>query len=99
GFLVSFLDDNAYGREPDRSFWTRGDARAELVVKANSPIRRAVFTLTAGPVPVDVTVAIGGRGQHVHLDAGTSQQIGVAMPAGPPCGEGGAGAATWNGSH
>src|SRR5262249_42673937 len=24
-FYVSFLDDNAYGREQDRSFWTRGN--------------------------------------------------------------------------
>ena len=37
GFLVSFLDDNAYGREGDRSFWTRGDSRADLVIKADKP--------------------------------------------------------------
>jgi len=36
GFLVSFLDDNAYGREEDRSFWTRGDSRAEISVVPDS---------------------------------------------------------------
>ena len=40
-FLVSFLDDNAFGREEDRSFWTRGESRADIVFKANRPIRRA----------------------------------------------------------
>jgi hypothetical protein len=84
GFLVTFLDDNAYGREPDKSFWTRGDSHAELVIKANTPIRRAVFTLTAGPVPVDVHIDLAGRGQRVHLDPGTSQQIATALPAGLP---------------
>ncbi|HXT30261.1 MAG TPA: hypothetical protein VN716_13300 [Vicinamibacterales bacterium] len=84
GFLVTFLDDNAYGREPDRSFWTRGDSRAELVFKANAPIRRAVFTLTAGPVPVDVRIDVAGRAQAVHLESGSSQQIATAMPSGLP---------------
>ena len=82
GFLVSFLDDNVHGREPDRSFWTRGDSRAELVIKAGQPIRRAYFTVSAGPVPVDVTVRLGGRRYDVHVDAGGVQQITAAMPAG-----------------
>jgi hypothetical protein len=84
GFLVSFLDDNAYDKEADRSFWTRGDSRAELVFKADQPIRRAVFSLVAGGVPVDVTVRVAGRAQAVHLDAGQTQQIVMAMPPGLP---------------
>jgi len=84
GFLVTFLDENAFGREPDRSFWTRGDSRAEIVFKANQPIRRAVFTLTAGPVPADVRIDVAGRGQSIHLDAGTSQQMATVMPPGLP---------------
>jgi hypothetical protein len=82
GFLVSFLDDNVYGRETDRSFWTRGNSRAEIVFKADTPIRRALFTLTAGPVAVEATIKINGRGQYIHLDAGASQQVAMAMPAG-----------------
>jgi hypothetical protein len=82
GFLVSFLDDNAYGAELDRSFWTRGDSKADLVLKADKPIRRAVFTIAAGPVPVDVTVRLGGRRYDVHIEAGETQQITATMPAG-----------------
>ena len=36
GFLVYFLDDNAYGRETDKSFWMRGESRAEFVIKTRS---------------------------------------------------------------
>jgi hypothetical protein len=84
GFLVYFLDDNAYGREEDRSFWTRGDSRTEVLFKTDRPMRRALFQLAAGPVPVDVRLKIGGRGQELHLDAGQVQQIAVAMPGGLP---------------
>ena len=82
GFLVSFLDDNAYGVEPDKSFWTRGDAHAEMVFKADKPIRRATFLVTAGAVPVDVTVRLGGRRHDLHVAAGDTQQIVASMPEG-----------------
>jgi hypothetical protein len=82
GFLVSFLDDNAYGREEDASFWTRGDSRADMVFKANQPIRRAVFMIAAGPVPVDVTIQLGGRRHDVHVEANGTQQIFASMPEG-----------------
>ena len=68
GFLVSFLDDNAYGREEDRSFWTRGDSRADLVLKADKPIRKATFTIAAGPVPTDVTIRLGSKRYDVHVE-------------------------------
>lgn len=84
GFLVYFLDDNAYGRELDRSFWTRGDSRADLIFKTDRPMRRAVFSLAAGPVPVDVSLDVAGREQDVHLEAGEMQQITLAMPPGLP---------------
>jgi hypothetical protein len=84
GFLVYFLDDNAYGRELDRSFWTRGDSRAEIVFKTDRPMRRAIFNLAAGPVPVDVRLDFAGRRQDLHLDAGQAQQITIAMPPGLP---------------
>lgn len=82
GFLVSFLDDNAYGREEDASFWTRGDSRADIVFKANQPIRRAVFMIAAGPVPVDVSIRLGGRRHDVHVEANGTQQISASMPEG-----------------
>lgn len=82
GFLVSYLDDNIFGQEIDKSFWTRGDSHAELVFKANQPIRRAFFTVAAGPVPVDVTIRLGSRRYDVHVQAGETQQITATMPAG-----------------
>ena len=81
-FLVSFLDDNVFGREQDRSFWTRGDSRADLVFKVNTPVRRVIFTVAAGPVPVEVEVEIEGRTGHVSLQPEESQHIMVDMPGG-----------------
>lgn len=84
GFLIYFLDDNAYGRETDKSFWTRGRARADFIIKTDKPIRRATFTVTAGPVVADVTINLAGHKQAFHLDAGGSREIAMAMPPGLP---------------
>ena len=84
GFLVYFLDDNAYGRELDKSFWTRGGKRADFIIKTDRPIRRATFSLTAGPRPTDVRITIAGRKQDVHLDAEQTRDIVMTMPAGVP---------------
>jgi hypothetical protein len=84
GFLVYFLDNNAYDREADKSFWTRGRARAEFIIKTDRPIRRATFTLTAGAVATDARVTIGRRSQEVHLDAGDTRDIVFSMPPGLP---------------
>jgi hypothetical protein len=96
GFLVSFLDNNAYNREADKSFWTRGGSRADLVFKADRPIRRAIFDLTAGAVPVDVSINLHGKKQFVHLDPGATQQIAIAMPAGVAFEKEVAGVRVWN---
>lgn len=82
GFLVTFLDDNAYNKEDDKSFWTRGDSRADLVLKTDRPIRKAAFMLAAGPVPVEVKITIAGRSQSIHLDSGQTAQMSMAMPPG-----------------
>ena len=84
GFLVYFLDNNAFDREPDKSFWTRGRSRSEFIIKTDKPIRRATFTLTAGPVATDARVTIRGRGQDVHLAAGESHDLVFTMPPGLP---------------
>ncbi len=84
GFLIYFLDNNAYGRELDKSFWTRGGERADFIIKTDRPIRRATLTLTAGPRATDVRITIGGRKQDVHLDAEQTRDIVFAMPPGVP---------------
>ena len=84
GFQIYFLDDNAYGREEDRSFWTRGESRAEFIIKTDKPIRRAIFSVAAGPVAADVTMCIAGHCQSLHFVAGETQQVTMAMPPGLP---------------
>jgi hypothetical protein len=83
-FFVSFLDDNAYGREEDRSFWTRGDSRADIVFKVGTPLRRAVFAVTAGPVPVEVRISVNGRSSGLSLQPGETSRTAVMMPDGRP---------------
>jgi hypothetical protein len=84
GFLIYFIDDNTYGREADKSFWTRGGKRAEFIIKTDRPIRRATFMLTAGPRDADVRLTIGGRTQDVHLAAEETRNIVFTMPPGMP---------------
>ena len=84
GFLVYFLDDNAYGREADKSFWTRGRSRADFIIKTDRPIRRAAFTLTAGPIAADVRVRISGRSQQVHVEPHQTSTVIMNMPPGTP---------------
>ena len=84
GFLIYFLDDNTFGREADKSFWTRGGQRAEFIIKTDRPIRRATFTLTAGPRATDVRITIAGRKQDIQLNAGETRDIAFAMPPGLP---------------
>jgi len=82
GFQIYFMDDNSYGREADKSFWTRGEARAEFLIKTDRPMKRAEFTLTAGPLPTDVKISVDGRGQRVHVNADHSQQLTFALGPG-----------------
>lgn len=84
GFQIYFLDDNAFGREVDRSFWTRGESRAQFLIKTDRPIRRAVFSVTAGPVATDVSIKIFGREQRLRLEAGQTQEVAMSMPPGVP---------------
>lgn len=84
GFLLTFLDDNAFGKEIDKSFWTRGASRAEFVIKTDRPIRKATFTMAAGPVPADVMITISGRKHSFHLESGQTEQVSMTMPPGLP---------------
>ena len=84
GFQIYFFDQNAYGREEDKSFWVKGESRAEFLVKTDRPMRRLVLTLTAGPRATDVTADVDGRTQRVSLAAGASQQVLFNLDAGFP---------------
>lgn len=82
GFQVLYLDKNSWLQEADKlSFWTRGDSRAELLVRTNNPERRIEFTLAAGAVAVHVDLALDGERASVSL---APQQTGVVQFTLPP---------------
>ena len=80
GFQIYFFDYNAFGQETDKSFWVKGESRAEFLIKTDRPMKRLVLTLSAGAV--DATIA--GRSQHVRLTAGASQQVFFSLGEGFP---------------
>ena len=82
GFQVYFFDQNAYGKEEDKSFWIRGQSRADFLIKVDRPMRRLVLALTAGPVDTDVVATVRGRTQRVSLRAGGAQQLLFNLDAG-----------------
>jgi hypothetical protein len=78
GFQIYFFDLNAYPPDTeDKSFWVRGESRAEFLIKTvpDRPMKRLVLTLTAGHVGTDVTARLGRRSQTVTLKPGERQQI------------------------
>ena len=84
GFQLYFFDPNAYGQEADKSFWVKGQARAEFLVKTDRPMKRLVMTLSAGAVDTDVSAEVAGRTQRLSLRAGASQQIFFTLGEGFP---------------
>ena len=91
-FQLYYLDDNSYLSEADRSFWIRGESRAELLIKANVEVakvqvtqyRQIQLTLTAGPVPTECTVTVGGHSQTVTLAKNETQTIRLDLGPGYP---------------
>ena len=82
GFQIYFFDDNAYSREEDKTFWVKGGSRSEFLIKTDRAMKQAVITLTAGPVPTDVSITLAGRSQRLALKAGEQQRVFFSMPAG-----------------
>jgi hypothetical protein len=83
GFQIYFLDDNTFV-EGDKSFWVKGESRAEFVIKTDRPMRRLLLNVTAGPEPVRVSAGLSGRSQEATLSPGESQQIAFTMGEGFP---------------
>jgi hypothetical protein len=84
GFQLYFFDPNAYGQEQDKSFWVKGESRAEFLVKTDRPMKRLVLTLSAGAVDTNVSARVAGRTQRLSLRAGASQQIFFTLGDGFP---------------
>lgn len=82
GFQLMYLDKNSYLQEADGlSFWTRGQSRAELLVRTNLPERRLELTLTAGPQPT--TVRLDLEGQRAVVSLAPNQTAAVQLSPGP----------------
>ena len=86
GFQVYFLDANAYGLESngEKSFWVKGESRAEILVKVDKQMKRLVLTVSAGPVATQVVAEVSGRSQRVELPAGGKQQLLFSLGPGYP---------------
>ncbi len=84
GFQIYYFDDNAYLPEGDKTFWVKGQSRAEFLIKTDRPFSQAVITLTAGAVPTDVSVRVGRRTQQVSLRAGEQQRVLFRLDPGFP---------------
>lgn len=84
GFLVYYLDNDAYGPETDKSFWTRGESRTEILVRTDRPVRWLMLHLRSGPRANEATIEIAGRRTRVGLDAGRSADVAIALPPGFP---------------
>ena len=84
GFQIYYLDDNSYLKELDKSFWVRGESRAEVLIKTDRPFERLQLTLSAGPVATSGQVRLGGRTQSFSLVAGQSTQVQLTLGPGFP---------------
>ena len=82
-FQIYFFDTNAY-RDADKTFWVRGESKAEFLIKTDRPMKRFVMTLSAGPEPVDVTARLGRRKEHLSLQPGESREIQFYLDRGYP---------------
>ncbi len=85
-FQLMYLDKNSYLQEADGvSFWTRGESRAQLLVRTNEQERRLEIGLEAGPyLPVNVDVDLNGERQRVSLAPSQRTVVQFALPPGFP---------------
>lgn len=82
-FQIYFLDDNSYSRE-DLSFWVRGRAKADLLVKTVEPASALDLDLAAGDAATTVTVTRGWWSERVELAPGATARVSVPLDEGFP---------------
>jgi hypothetical protein len=92
--LAYFLDDNAHHREGEW-FWVRGEARAEMILRAPArarpdgghdslQLRRVLVEVRAGDVPNEVVIRSRAQRVSVVLEPGETKTVTVSMPRGLP---------------
>jgi hypothetical protein len=85
GFQVYHFDDNAYlPEEGHKSFWIKGESRAEMIFKTDMAVayKTTVLHLSAGEVGTDVDIDVNGNHAHVSLKPG--EETDVTLPLGTP---------------
>jgi hypothetical protein len=83
GFQIYFLDRNGFV-EGDKTFWVKGDSRAEFLIKTDRRMKQLVLTLTAGARATTVRARLERRTQEVEIPAGDSRRIAFALGDGFP---------------
>ena len=73
GFQIYFVDKNAFREE--KAFWVRGRSRAEILIKADRPMKRLILILTGAAVPTNVVARVQGRSQNVTVSPGQTQRL------------------------
>ena len=82
-FQIYFLDRNA-STDVEKTFWVKGESRADFLVKTDRPMKQLVLSLSAGAAPTTVRAEFDGRSQEIDIPAGGTQQITFAMGRGFP---------------
>jgi hypothetical protein len=83
GFQIYFLDKNGFV-DADKTFWVKGESRADFLIKTDRPMRQLVVQLAAGDVATTTGVRLERRSQEVRLAPGETRQITFSMGNGYP---------------
>jgi hypothetical protein len=86
-YYLYFPDDGAFGKEEradESGFWLRGNAAAEVFLRAQEPIRRLTLRLTGGGRGDVVTIRLGGVSETVTLGPNESKEVVFAPALGFP---------------
>ncbi len=69
--FLYFLDDNFHEKHPkENGWWTRGDRKADIIIKTYFPVQEIVFRLLNNPRNSnEITVAVDGQVRKITLDS------------------------------
>jgi hypothetical protein len=73
GFQIYLVDKNAFREE--KTFWVRGRSRAEILIKADRPMKRLILILTGAAVRTNVVARVQGRSQDVTISPGELHRL------------------------
>lgn len=86
-YYLYFPDDGAFGREEKdgvTGFWLRGNARAEVFLRALEPVKRLTLRVTAGGRGDVVTLRVAGESRTLELGPNETREVVFTPPEGFP---------------